>query len=63
VSHGQAALLSRVAALAAADAAGRFRLENPPDSSVSLRVTVIGYAPVTHSVPAGNYPALFLEIP
>src|SRR6185312_5547877 len=35
-----------------ADGAGRFRLENAPDGVVTLRVTAIGYRPLTRAVPA-----------
>ena len=35
------------------DGAGRFRLENAPDGDVSLRVTAIGFSPLTRAVSAG----------
>ena len=35
------------------DGAGRFRLENAPDGDVTLRVTAIGFKPLTRTVPAG----------
>lgn len=36
-----------------ADGAGRFRIENAPDGDVTLRVSAIGYRPVTQVVAAG----------
>ncbi|MGE0554457.1 MAG: SusC/RagA family TonB-linked outer membrane protein [Gemmatimonadales bacterium] len=35
------------------DGAGRFRVNNAPDGEVTLRVTAIGYRPLTRAVPVG----------